>query len=77
MGLDGLEVFNNRQSLTEERQLLEFANVNNLIITGGSDYHSKIGCNETKMLGKCLGNDLTVDKLTIFNTSDIYIRLLN
>ena len=65
LGLDAIEVYNNRQTLEDEDELLNFAKSQNLLITGGSDYHSKIGSNETKTLGKCLDRDLTIDKLTI------------
>ena len=67
LGLNGIEVYNNRQSLLEEKELLEFGISHDFLITGGSDFHAKIGCIETKTLGKCLNVELKSEKLTVLN----------
>lgn len=40
-GLDGIEVFHPSHSEKQSAFLLDFADKNNLIVTGGSDYHGK------------------------------------
>ena len=39
MDLDGLEVFHPAHSKTQIQYYLNYANKNNLLVTGGSDYH--------------------------------------
>jgi predicted metal-dependent phosphoesterase TrpH len=58
IGLNGVEVYNNRQDETQEKFLLAFAKRNNLMISGGSDFHSKIGDNESKTIGSVLNKDI-------------------
>lgn len=63
-GLNGVEVYNNRQTESDENYLLKFCKNNNLLISGGSDYHNKIGSIENKELGKVLGKD--IDSINLF-----------
>lgn len=58
IGLNGVEVYNNRQDETQEKFLLAFAKRNNLMISGGSDFHAKIGANESKTIGSVLNKDI-------------------
>ena len=49
-GMDGIEVFHPSASISQIKSLLKFATKNNLLVTGGSDYHgtamqNKIGLN--------------------------------
>ncbi len=42
MGFDGIEVYHPDHDKTYSKQLLEIANTEGLIVTGGSDYHGEI-----------------------------------
>ena len=64
MGLDAIEVYNNRQDKTQQKQLKKFAIKNNFLITGGSDFHQKIGQTETKNFAKVLNKTLTQSKIS-------------
>ena len=64
MGLDAIEVYNNRQDKTQQKQLKKFATKNNFLITGGSDFHQKIGQAETKDFAKVLNKTLTKSKIS-------------
>lgn len=73
MGLNGIEVFSNRQSTKGQKLLYKFAKANNLEYCGGSDYHQKIGQNEKKEIGRVLGQKITLNMfsqafLKIFST---------
>ena len=61
LGLNGVEVYNNRQTLEQQSELLTFSKNNNLQISGGSDYHAKYGSNEKKEIGRVLDSDLESD----------------
>lgn len=41
LGLDGIEIFNSLHSYDDSIRYLDYANKNNLIKTGGSDYHGE------------------------------------
>lgn len=58
LGLDGVEVYNNRQTKQQEQELLCFIKSNDLLTSAGSDFHAKIGAKETKEIGKVLGEDI-------------------
>lgn len=58
IGLDGVEVFNNRQNQEEETRLLNFTKNNDLLISAGSDYHAKIGAKESKQIGEVLEKEI-------------------
>lgn len=61
LGLNGVEIYNNRQTLEQQSELLTFSKNNNLQISGGSDYHAKYGGNEKKEIGKVLNFDIESD----------------
>lgn len=63
LGLDAVEVFNNKESVEDRERFLEFARNNGLGVTGGSDYHNKISVREAKRLGKTLDQDLLIESL--------------
>ena len=65
LGLDSVEVFNNRQTIDDEMEIYRFAVENNLAISGGSDYHAKLGSEEKKELGKALDKTLCKKMITI------------
>ena len=65
LGLDAVEVFNNRQTIDDEMEIYRFAVENNLAISGGSDYHAKLGSEEKKELGKVLDKTLCKKMITI------------
>jgi len=58
IGLDGVEVYNNRQDKHQEKAFLSFAKNNNLKISGGSDFHAKIGAKESKSIGNVLDSEI-------------------
>jgi hypothetical protein len=39
MGLDGIETYHSQNTETDVKNLLDFAKMNNLLISGGSDFH--------------------------------------
>ena len=57
-GIQGLECYYSRYSLAEAEFLLNCAKENNLIITGGSDYH---GTNKTVQLGALNTEGIYID----------------
>jgi len=57
-GLDGVEVYNNRQTAEQEVKLLDFARKNNLKISAGSDFHGKLGAKESKQIGAVLEKNI-------------------
>ena len=58
-GLDGIEVFHPSCNNEQAKYLLDFANKNNLIVTGGSDYH---GTEKHNVLGLSEQDSNTVCK---------------
>lgn len=66
-GIQGLECYYSRYNNEEINILLKHARINNLLITGGSDYHgnNKVGIT----LGKLNVNNeyISADKLTVLN----------
>lgn len=70
-GIKGLECYYSRYNLDEIKFLVDFASKNNMLISGGSDYH---GRNKTVKFGQ-LNTDNTeipIEKLTIL--SEIYTK---
>ena len=65
-GIQGLECYYSRYSLDEIDFLVNFANKNNLLISGGSDYH---GTNKDIPLGKLNTENQNIEAslLTILN----------
>ena len=65
-GIKGLECFYSRYSLAEISFLKKCAEKNNLIITGGSDWH---GTNKTVPIGRLNTEDIEIssDEITILN----------
>lgn len=64
MGLDAIEVYNNRQTAKQKNQLKHFAKKYGLAITGGSDFHQKLGTTENKHLATVLGKTLKQSKVS-------------
>ena len=64
MGLDAIEVYNNRQTAKQKNQLKHFAKKYGFAITGGSDFHQKIGASENKHLATVLGKTLKQSKIS-------------
>ena len=60
IGLDGIEVFNNRQTIEVQEELYNFAINHNMEYSAGSDMHCKIGSHEKKEMGKVLGDNITL-----------------
>ncbi|MGN0013897.1 MAG: PHP domain-containing protein [Candidatus Gastranaerophilaceae bacterium] len=65
-GIKGLECYYSRYNAEEQNFLTKCAVENNLLISGGSDYH---GTNKTVPLGRLNTNDILIDcsKLTVLN----------
>lgn len=55
-GIDGVEVFNSKHSLTDVKRFFKLAKDNDLLISGGSDYHGNIMKPHVK-LGKISKDD--------------------
>lgn len=51
-GIQGLECFHPNHSKNDTKFLLNIANLSNLAITGGSDFHGDINSNNRSSLGK-------------------------
>ena len=64
LGIQGLECFYSRYTNKQENFLVQFARENNLLISGGSDYH---GTNKTIALGELGAElpDIKIHQLTI------------
>jgi hypothetical protein len=64
LGIQGLECFYSRYTNKQENFLVQFARENNLLISGGSDYH---GANKTIALGELGAEspDIKIHQLTI------------
>ena len=65
-GIQGLECYYSRYSLEETEFLIQCAKENNLLISGGSDWH---GTNKTVPIGRLNINDIEIDsdKVTLLN----------
>ena len=65
-GIQGLECYYSRYSSKEIEFLINYAKNNNLLISGGSDWH---GTNKTVPLGRLNADDIQVDseKITLLN----------
>ena len=59
-----VEAINNRQTLDEEKKLIEFCNKNNLYISCGSDSHYKYGETSDKTVGEILNREIDEKKAT-------------
>ena len=57
-GIQGLECYYSRYSMPEIEFLIKCANENNLLITGGSDWH---GTNKTVPIGMLNSDDIKID----------------
>jgi len=60
-GIEGLECYYSRYNEREAEFLVDCAKTNNLLISGGSDYH---GTNKTIPIGRLSTNDRYVDSLS-------------
>ncbi|HPP31098.1 MAG TPA: PHP domain-containing protein [Soehngenia sp.] len=58
LGVKGIECFTSKHSKTDEKKFIEYCEINNLIITGGSDYHG-----DTEILGRYY---IDIDKIELF-----------
>lgn len=61
-GINGLECYYSRYNEAESKFLTECANANNMLISGGSDYH---GTNKTIPIGKLSSNGNYIDSSQI------------
>lgn len=61
LGVKGIECFTSKHSKIDEKKFIEYCKKNNLIITGGSDYHGDHGDNE--ILGRYY---IDIDKIEVF-----------
>ncbi len=68
-GLQGIEVYHSSHTQEEINYYLSIANKYNLLVSGGSDYHGKIGKPEIE-LGTGKGN-LKIKKLTILDKLNV------
>ena len=41
-GIDGIEIFNSKHTLSDIKRYLKLAKRENILISGGSDFHGKI-----------------------------------
>ena len=69
-GIQGLECYYSRYSISEIEFLIKCANKNNLLISGGSDWH---GTNKTVPIGRLNTEDLEIDSKAI---SELLEKLL-
>lgn len=58
LGVKGIECFTSKHSKIDEKKFIEYCKKNNLIITGGSDYHG-----DNEILGRYY---IDIDKIEIF-----------
>ena len=68
-GIQGLECYYSRYSISEIEFLIKCAKENNLLISGGSDWH---GTNKTVPIGKLNINDIYIDSDKINILQDIF-----
>jgi len=68
-GLRAVECYSNYGSNSDIKDLVNFCNKNNLLISGGSDYHAKYGISEPKKIGYVNNSELKVkaEDLTILD----------
>ena len=66
-GLQGIEAYHSTHTPEEVETLLDIANRNDLLISGGSDYHGKLVKPDIK-LGSGKNNNLNIKTLSILNT---------
>lgn len=64
-GLKAFEAYSNKNTLEEEKMYLEYAKTNNMLVSAGSDYHSKFGADEKREIGKILNRDIDLKLITI------------
>ena len=64
LGIVGMECYYSRYNLSESELLIKQANINNLLVSGGSDYHGK---NKDIPIGRLNSEDLEIgiDKLSV------------
>jgi len=58
LGVKGIECFTSKHSKIDEKRFIEYCKTNNLIITGGSDYHG-----DNEILGQYY---IDIDKIKVF-----------
>ena len=70
LGIRGLECYYSRYSMEEIELLLKHAKANNLLISGGSDYH---GTNKTVKIGalNCENIEIPQDKISVLKEINI------
>ncbi|MBP3491332.1 PHP domain-containing protein [bacterium] len=68
-GIQGLECYYSRYNQNEIEFLLNCAKTNNLIITGGSDYH---GTNKSVQIGKLCADSFPI----IYTSKNFYLQVL-
>lgn len=62
LGVKGIECFTSKHSKIDEKRFIEYCKTNNLIITGGSDYHG-----DNEILGQYY---IDIDKIEAFKNRD-------
>ncbi|TFZ39798.1 PHP domain-containing protein [Soehngenia longivitae] len=62
LGVKGIECFTSKHSKIDEKRFIEYCKANNLIITGGSDYHG-----DNEILGQYY---IDIDKIEAFKNRD-------
>lgn len=67
LGVKGIECFTSKHSKIDEKRFIEYCKTNNLIITGGSDYHG-----DNEILGQYY---IDIDKIEVFKNRDFLYNL--
>ncbi len=61
--IDGVEVYHPRNTHEDQQELLELCEQNNLIVTGGTDFHGCYASRKANPLGTCVTNQENLKKL--------------
>ena len=61
--IDGIEVYHPRNTKEDQKELLELCAQNNLIVTGGTDFHGSYASRTANPLGTCVTDQENLKKL--------------
>lgn len=61
--IDGIEVYHPRNTPEDQQVLLKLCEENNLIVTGGTDFHGSYASRKANPLGTCVTDEDNLKKI--------------